>query len=495
MTPAEILRHLRRLDGPLPAEALREAILRREALEPVMLEALRDSPRQLRGRGDGWMMHHYAMYLTATWRTREALTPIVGFFSHAGDLPVEVTGDFVTDSLAMVLASVAHGRLGPIRHLVENKGVSEWTRSAGINAVLVMRLTGQFTGDEDAEFIRHLVHGGLDARPGMHWDTAAILCARLHLDDTLPALERAFERGLIDPNHVQFEDVRGELAAPGSQVVFEPFPKFECLIDDPVAILSRFDWPKEDLSAEATETTEATPRRASRNDPCPCGSGRKHKHCCLKRNAAVAAAVAAGCVPPDPTLLESMMVGLDSGREGKDALACTILDGCWQLIREHLTPEMTSLDALDRFAAGRCCPDDLAYEFMAGLENAATRDPAFGVMGVAFCEFFLGQFVDEDEYNRANTRATLGLCHFCAGDAARGEALLRDLINEDPRACIGYAYLADALGFWRFPWNDGVVLDRARAVAVLEEAVAARVEDGDDYDLESRLADLREGRD
>lgn len=488
MTPAEILRRLRRLDGPLPAEALREAIGQREALEPVMLEALRDSPRQLRARGDGWMMHHYAMYLTATWRTREALTPIVNFFSHAGDLPIEVTGDFVTDSLARVLASVAHGRLGPIRHLVENPGVSEWSRSAGINAVLIMRLTGQFSGDEDAVFLRGLVNGGLEARPGMHWDTAAIVCARLHLADTLPALERAHERRLLEPMHVQIEDVRAELAAPGSQEVFEPFPMFECLVDDPVAILSRFDWPKEGDDAEAD--AEA-PRRASRNDPCPCGSGRKYRHCCLKRDAATAAAVATGCVPPDPTLLEAMMIGLDSASDGRDDLACSILDAGWHQLRERLTPAMTSLEALDRFTAGQCTSDDLAYEFMTSLENAATRDAKFGAMGVAFCTFFLEQFLDEDDHNRANAQATLGLCHFCAGDAAQGEAVLRDLIDDDPLAAIGYVYLADALGFRRFPWHDGAVLDAARAVAVLEEAVAADVEDDADYDLELRLADLR----
>ena len=29
------------------------------------------------------------------------------------------------------------------------------------------------------------------------------------------------------------------------------------------------------------ETGKAFPK-AGRNDPCPCGSGRKYKHCCLK---------------------------------------------------------------------------------------------------------------------------------------------------------------------------------------------------------------------
>ena len=32
-----------------------------------------------------------------------------------------------------------------------------------------------------------------------------------------------------------------------------------------------------------TATPESRLKKIGRNDPCPCGSGRKYKHCCLKR--------------------------------------------------------------------------------------------------------------------------------------------------------------------------------------------------------------------
>jgi hypothetical protein len=43
-----------------------------------------------------------------------------------------------------------------------------------------------------------------------------------------------------------------------------------------------------------------TEARPGRNEPCPCGSGRKYKHCCLEKDdkkAAVARAKAAAEVP------------------------------------------------------------------------------------------------------------------------------------------------------------------------------------------------------
>ena len=33
----------------------------------------------------------------------------------------------------------------------------------------------------------------------------------------------------------------------------------------------------------AVETIRNRTQRAGRNDPCPCGSGKKHKHCCMRK--------------------------------------------------------------------------------------------------------------------------------------------------------------------------------------------------------------------
>jgi len=50
--------------------------------------------------------------------------------------------------------------------------------------------------------------------------------------------------------------------------------------------------------------SEATPSRPGRNDRCPCGSGKKYKHCCLAKDAAAdreaRAAAAATAVAEEP---------------------------------------------------------------------------------------------------------------------------------------------------------------------------------------------------
>ena len=42
-------------------------------------------------------------------------------------------------------------------------------------------------------------------------------------------------------------------------------------------------------SAQKPETYRRPEPKIGRNEPCPCGSGRKYKHCCLGKSSAAAA--------------------------------------------------------------------------------------------------------------------------------------------------------------------------------------------------------------
>jgi hypothetical protein len=225
--------------------------------------------------------------------------------------------------------------------------------------------------------------------------------------------------------------------------------------------------------------------KVKRNDPCPCGSGRKFKHCCLGQATAGDAAAALG---PDPEITSLIADWLGDGRA---KIASGVLTTAWNLLRLRLTPGMTTLRSLNAVMPKDTAPEDLVFDYVTQLDNASVHDPSCGATGVEFCEFFLRQFTDENPHHIENVRGALGQFHFRAGDPARGEETLRALIADLPHRSIGYAFLSDALGFHRYEWNGSRSLDPARAVAVLEEAVAAGVEDAGDYDLAARLNDMR----
>ena len=496
MNPSEILHQLERAGGGLPKEALRAALAQRAALEPRLLEALRDNPRHLRSRGPDWSLHTFALYLTATWRTPDALPLIVDFFAWPGIEPGEQTGDILTEHLARMLASVAHGRLGPIKRLAEDPEVYEYTRAAAIDAAVIMHLTGQLPSGEAVAWLGELANRELDDDTGTVWGELALACARLQVATARDGIERAFRRGLIDEKDIRLDEFLDELAQPGSVEELAPVEWAERLIEDPVELLSRFGWEPDEVDEVEEPDLPPLPPRPGRNDPCPCGSGLKFKRCCLRAQEEAR--------PPAET---------DAERRDRIAAEISALLETAQAERRQGTPEAVS-DALcsawhlavagqpwgleDLAAADAPLPEgidlrDLTLECLAALTTAGRRNQRYARIGVSFCEALERKFSDaleDDSLDEAFTCA-YGELLIQSGEPLHGERILVDLIEERPHRAAAYTTLASALGHDCFTWHKGRPLDLPRAVEVLEEALAAGAEDAGACDLERRLREMR----
>lgn len=493
MKPAEILLQLERASHGLPKEALHHALLQRDALEPRLLEALRDSPQQLRSRGSDWTLHTFALYLTATWRTPEALPLIVDFFAWPGQLPGELTGDFITEHLARVLASVAHGRLEPLKRLVADPDIDDYTRSAAIDAAVIMHLTGQLPEGAAGAWLAELAAGDLDDEMGTVWGELALACANLSVVASRDDIEQAFRSGLIDEQDIRLDEFLDALADPGSVEEIKSPEWAVRLVEDPVDLLSLFGWEPEE---PAGPSSPPTPPQPGRNDPCPCGSGRKFKHCCLRLQVSGA--------QPGETVAEQLdrlrrdltalqVTAAEQRRQGHPEAACDALRAAWDLLTPHMTRSMETFADADVLLPDGMHVQDLVFEYLEELRCAGRQNQRYGRIGVGFCDSVVDRFMaslDDDRLDEAIGCAR-GELLIQSGEPLRGERFLLDLIEARPHRAAGYATLASALGQDRFAWHRGRPLDVARAVGILEEALAEGVEDADAYDLEKRLRELR----
>ena len=126
--------------------------------------------------------------------------------------------------------------------------------------------------------------------------------ALLGLEELSDVVRQAFERSLIEPMLMSSDDFRRDLertlADPARMAGFE-YDQIGPL-EDAIGELSGWytfsDAAKEDQERWATSPEDAglafadTPlpfvdpfKGVGRNDPCPCGSGKKFKKCCLDR--------------------------------------------------------------------------------------------------------------------------------------------------------------------------------------------------------------------
>ncbi len=215
--------------------------------------------------------------------------------------------------------------------------------------------------------------------------------------------------------------------------------------------------------------------KIGRNQPCPCGSGLKNKKCCLAR---------------DTTLDASVQAGYQHMMNGHSVQACDCWADVWNTVRPRLLPQMRTVSSAASVFVQSQFLFNWLQDFAVELSNAALDDAVYAQAGINLCRQVIAQFPDESQEFRICFRADLGQFYFLADRREDGDQALLELIRDYPDHAIGYVRLADLLG-------SGVrsgdpPLDLPRAITLLEQALDTPVTDAADYDLEARLADLRD---
>lgn len=295
----EILAHLDRHTGSFPKDGVEEVIARREEVTPRFLEILEDIDNDPESwlADDDRMIHIYAMYFLALFREVRAYPLLVRIFSRPGEFPFDLAGDVVTQDLGRMLPSVSGGDVSGMAVLIENENVNEWVRAVAMDGLAALVTTGQRGRDEVMAYFLQLFHK-LERTPGAQWDELANVCADLGPQEAMAELGRAYADGLVDPQSIDWQDIEDAFAL-GQQGAMRRARYREPLITD---LARNMGWmqcfqPEAEpceREQEAEESLLAPPWRehrltapirrttpkVGRNEPCPCGSGRKFKKCC-----------------------------------------------------------------------------------------------------------------------------------------------------------------------------------------------------------------------
>ena len=113
------------------------------------------------------------------------------------------------------------------------------------------------------------------------------------LTELLDDIAKAFENGLVDPAVIDFEYVSRKIGTNKAKKIDNlKRGKRYSPIEDTVKEFRRWACFNEKQSAEpdviedryinsSGGTFIRTEKKVSRNEPCPCGSGKKFKKCCL----------------------------------------------------------------------------------------------------------------------------------------------------------------------------------------------------------------------
>jgi hypothetical protein len=286
--------------GEFPEDVLKDAIDQQASIVPLLLEELRCAtadPVALLSKGESYIRYVYALYLLAQFREPAAYPLLVDFVATPGEIVMELMGDVVTEDLGRMLASLCHGDSGPIKRLIEDPEVNEWVRSAALDALLVLFGEGQLDRDAIVDYLGELFLLKVERKPNYLWSAMVNAACDLYPGELVKEIRQAYDRGLVNPGDVSYPEVEAILKK-GKEKALEDTLKYQkglignvidemgwwaCFRNDDEQY-SRYMDPfevEDDYYLPAVQTVVRQGPKIGRNDPCPCGSGKKFKKCCL----------------------------------------------------------------------------------------------------------------------------------------------------------------------------------------------------------------------
>nr|WP_062264328.1 DUF1186 domain-containing protein [Endozoicomonas arenosclerae] len=293
-------------EGVFPREALQTVIDQQEAATPLLLDYLETVAADPQGAIDNDQIDLllFAIFLLAQFRETRAYKPLIKLLNQLDEEIEWIIGE---EGLSRILASVCNGDVMPIQQLAENPEANQYARSHAFYSLLTLVCRGQWDKSQLHDYCRRMLSGELQYEGGYLRISLADISEMMMFSDlidsirscyqqwpdmetyiTLKEVEDIFEEGEVDEFSLSFHqdyitDTIAELEnwdcfteeGVGEELddidLSEFFASPEDVADDIESFFSR---------AENQGTIVRDAPKVGRNDPCPCGSGKKFKKCC-----------------------------------------------------------------------------------------------------------------------------------------------------------------------------------------------------------------------
>jgi hypothetical protein len=295
MDAGKILYELTYAEG-LPTEALKAASAQRAEMVPLFVQEIehffaldaeaRAKPTPL----------FFIFHLLGEWREKAAYRPLSRLLRLPRREVDKIFGDGITTTSHRVMASVFDGDSEPLCDIILDPKADEFIRAGMCEALAMIAVRGELDRAVAGRFLRDAFMELQPQRQNYVWAGWQSAIAMLGMSDLKILVKKAFDRGFIDNHVLGFdhfeEDLRRGIEHPDKP--WRPDDRDSTLFGDTVEELSgwycfteqyREDQERWQQRAEAdrvrSQRLENPFKGIGRNDPCPCGSGKKFKKCCL----------------------------------------------------------------------------------------------------------------------------------------------------------------------------------------------------------------------
>jgi hypothetical protein len=197
------------------------------------------------------------------------------------------TGDWITEDMPAILANFGIDAFDEIREMLFDKKVDPFVRAGAARGLFLISEKYPNARDKSIQALKDAISSENNdiARSCFMYD---LVHFKDH--DSLPFIEFYFKNDMIDDGLMSMEDVfeyyygnGSELNSLGNILAKDSLDIFKDIPDNFYRNDNQGKYITSTKSNQYQSTSNKLPKKeVGRNDPCPCGSGKKYKKCCLK---------------------------------------------------------------------------------------------------------------------------------------------------------------------------------------------------------------------
>jgi hypothetical protein len=242
------------------------------------------------------------VYILGGARDIQSCQPLLRLLRLPQDELDDLLGDALTEGMPRIIAGVFDGDAEALFALVADRSADPFVREAALDAAIFLTWNGSIERDRLTRLLEQSYEEKFAEDDDPVWESWIRAIALLGLRDMAGLVYRGWEEGrFVDwaIGREEFEEILSEAEQrPDDASRFEEFGLgYIEDVADALAWSDRREFDEEDefpngdifdrgdLDAAWTpsEPVRNPWRDVGRNDPCPCGSGKKFKKCCLAK--------------------------------------------------------------------------------------------------------------------------------------------------------------------------------------------------------------------
>ena len=221
------------------------------------------------GPGDAWAPIH-AIHILPLIKTKDAFELLLDIMKDESD----ALGDWITESTPTLIAAFGENAIERLKEYILDETFDIYVRGSVATALNVIAHQYPDKKDDIKSFLSKLLEDISDPTLAAFFIDELLSFKDQNL---LPQIHTAFEKGRIDTNVIGRDDVDWVFNLPEEEQSYSKFMKnpIEHFSKENINYLRKISYPESKIHTKNTKT------KIGRNDPCPCGSGKKYKKCCM----------------------------------------------------------------------------------------------------------------------------------------------------------------------------------------------------------------------